>query len=264
MPLPRRHDELRDLAQSVNEMAAKLSQLQETVQKTERLHLLGQLSGGLAHQMRNGLAGARLAVQLHARACSDGGDGEALQVALRQLTLLETNLKRFLTVGQSSDLQREPCSLTGLIDDAQALLGPQCKHAGIDLSWQPPEDKFVIEGDRGQLEQLIVNVLGNAVEAAGPGGAVGISLATGQQNGTAKSVVVEVSDSGPGPSAEISPRLFEAFVTNKPEGVGLGLAVARQAAEAHGGSIQWRRDDNRTRFRIELPIWNLRPTETSA
>src|SRR5262249_55507163 len=93
MPLPRRNDELRDLACSVNDMAEKLAQLQEAVQRTERLRLLGQVSGGLAHQLRNGITGARLAVQLHASECAacardvppgKAPDPEALEVALRQ------------------------------------------------------------------------------------------------------------------------------------------------------------------------------------
>jgi signal transduction histidine kinase len=262
MPLPGRNDELRDLGQSVNEMAAKLAQLQDTVQKTERLRLLGQLSGGLAHQLRNGLVGARLAVQLHVRTCAGRTDDEALHVALRQLTLMEANLKRFLTLGQANHLQREPCSLTGLLDESQALLLPQCKHAGTELQWQAPSDAFVIQGDRGQLQQLILNVLGNAVEAAGPGGSVGISLNAKQDNGSAKSAVVEVCDTGPGPPAEVAQRLFEAFVTSKAEGIGLGLAVARQAAEAHGGSIGWRRENDRTWFRIELPVSDVPVPET--
>src|SRR5207244_5832853 len=69
MPLPRRNDELRDLGRSVNEMAQQLAQYQETVKRTERLRLLGQVSGGLAHQLRNGVTGATLALQLPARAC---------------------------------------------------------------------------------------------------------------------------------------------------------------------------------------------------
>jgi signal transduction histidine kinase len=70
----------------------------------------------------------------------------------------------------------------------------------------------------------------------------------------AASCIIEVTDSGPGPPPEIAGRLFEPFVTSKPEGVGLGLAVARQVAEAHGGTVGWRRDGGRTCFRIELPL----------
>jgi signal transduction histidine kinase len=255
MPLPRRKDELRDLTQSVNEMAQRLAQYQETVQRSERLRLLGQVGGGLAHQLRNGLTGARLAVQLHARECPAQGDGESLAVALRQLTLLEMHLKRFLDLGRAADLRREPVSLAAVLQQTVALLGPQCRHAHIDLRWQLPGGPEAaagwptVLGDAGQLGQLFLNVAGNAVEAAGPGGSVEVRL--GEPD--AGRVTVEVTDSGPGPAEEVAGRLFEPFVTAKKDGVGLGLAVARQVAEAHGGRISWRREQGRTCFAIELP-----------
>jgi len=65
---------------------------------------------------------------------------------------------------------------------------------------------------------------------------------------------VEITDSGPGPPPEVADRLFDPFVTGKREGVGLGLAVARQVAEVHGGRISWRREADHTLFRIELPV----------
>src|SRR6202007_2085818 len=112
MPLPKSDDEIRDLAICVNEMAERLAQFQETVKRTERLRLLGQVSGGLAHQLRNGVTGARLGVQGHARAGNGQADTEALNVALRQLALVEMHLKRFLDLGRSSVMRREPCALT--------------------------------------------------------------------------------------------------------------------------------------------------------
>lgn len=253
MPLPARRDELRDLAVSVNEMAERLARFEETTRRTERLRLLGQVSGGLAHQLRNGLTGARLAVQLYLRECEAPGDVSALEVALRQITLLETNLKRFLDLGREGGSRQQPCSLTTLASETIELLRPQCTHAGITLLWKPVTNANVVLGDAGQLGQLVLNLLGNAVEAAGPGGTVEVRLtpASGSR------IVLEVFDSGPGPSPEVAARLFEPFVTGKPEGVGLGLAVARQIAEAHGGQVRWDREEGRTCFRVELPLAGL-------
>jgi signal transduction histidine kinase len=257
LPLFARNDELRDLGRSINEMAGQLAQLQETVQKTERLRLLGQVSGGLAHQLRNGVTGARLAVQLHARECDGHADAETLEVALRQLALVEANLKRFLDLGRTGEVRRRPCSLGALLDETVALLRPQCRHAGIELRWQRPAPDCVLSGDAGRLGQLFLNVVSNAVEAAGPGGTVevGLQKADGAvQTGEGPVAVVAVRDSGPGPPPEVAGRLFEPFVTGKAEGVGLGLAVSRQVAEEHGGRIGWHREAGRTCFRIELPL----------
>jgi signal transduction histidine kinase len=249
MPLPRGADEIRDLAQSVNEMAQRLARLQETIRQTERLRLLGQVSGGLAHQLRNGVTGARLAVQLHARECEGTVETEALDVALRQLALVESNLKRFLDLGRNDLRKRVPCSLAALVEEAVTLLQPQCRHARIELSWKAPERDGILMADAGQLGQVFMNVIGNAVEAAGPGGRVSVALAA-----MPRAARIEVRDSGPGPSPELAERLFEPFVTGKPDGVGLGLAVARQAAEAHSGQISWRREEDQTCFVIELPV----------
>ncbi len=248
MPLPARDDEIRDLARSVNEMAQRLAKFQETVEQTERLRLLGQVSGGLAHQLRNGLTGARLAVQLFLREASGAVDASALEVALRQLTLLETHVKRFLDLGRTGPLRHERCDLAALVSEAVDLLRPQCRHAGIELRWQAPPPAHPLLGDPGQLGQLLVNLLGNAIDAAGPGGQVEVRLSEDDSR-----IVLEVLDSGPGPAAEVADRLFEPFVTSKPEGVGLGLAVARQVAVGHGGQIDWQRHDGRTCFRVEFP-----------
>jgi signal transduction histidine kinase len=248
MPLAGGNDELRDLGQSINDMAQRLAHLQDAVQKSERLRLLGQVSGGLAHQLRNGVTGAILAVQLHARKCTSG-DAEALDVALRQLALLESNLKRFLDLGRSSAPVREPCDLVRVVDEAVALLRPQCAHLQVALQWQTPGDAIVIQADRIQLGHLVLNLLSNAIEAAGPGGSVEIRMQVGEG-----SCSVSVLDTGPGPAPAVASRLFDPFVTDKEGGVGLGLVVAQQVAKAHGGSVSWSREGQRTCFRIDVPI----------
>jgi signal transduction histidine kinase len=247
MPLPRADDEMRDLTVSVNEMADRLARLQQAVQRTERLRLTGQLASGLAHQLRNGVTGAKLAVQLYLSDHPDE-DTEALTIALRQLVLMEKNLRRFIDLGRPGAAQREPVSLTAMISDVVELHRPRCKHAGIELRWEPTRDIQVV-GDAGQLGDLFANLIGNAVDAVGHQGEV-----TLVQHLILETVTVEVVDSGPGPPPEVASRLFEPFVTGKPEGIGLGLAVARHAAEAHGGRLTWRREDRRTVFLIELPL----------
>jgi signal transduction histidine kinase len=247
MPVPRANDELRDLTTSVNEMAERLARLQQAVQTTERLRLTGQLASGLAHQLRNGVTGARLAVEVYL-AEHAGEDMEALSVTLRQLAVMETNLRRFIDLGRPAEGKRRDFSLVTMLTDVVDLYRPRCKHAGVELRWEPPTQEMKVEGDRGQLGDLFANLLGNAVDAVGVGGEVGVSLrADGEQ------AVVEVSDTGPGPPPDVARRLFEPFVTGKPEGIGLGLAVARHAAEAHGGTITWWREAGRTVFRVELP-----------
>lgn len=249
MPLPRLHDEVRDLGQSINDMAARLARFQETIAATERFRLLGQVSGGLAHQLRNGVAGAKLSIQLMAREQGLSlDDGEPLGVALRQLQLVENQLRRFLDLGKSLSLKREPIDLAQQLDEAIALLRPQCRHAGIDLRWDKPRDVVPLFGDADQLSQLFVNVVGNAIEAAGPEGWVEVVLSAEDGQAT-----IDVRDSGPGVSPEVAAKLFEPFVTSKPEGVGLGLAVARQVAQAHQGSIELLRD-RPTHFRVAFPI----------
>jgi signal transduction histidine kinase len=239
-------------------MARRLAEYQDEQQRSERLRLLGQFSGGLAHQLRNAAAGAKLAVELFL-AENPSADPEPLRVALRQLARIESNLRQFLDLGKPPAGVRQPCDLVRLIDQAVSLLKPQCQHAGTELRWwDKPPTAAVIPGDPIQLGHLFGNVIGNAVEAAGPAGTVDVKLFPTPFDSDGLRIpqtgyAVEVIDSGPGPPADIGARLFEPFVTGKEEGIGLGLAVAKQAAESHGGRISWERRDGRTVFRIDLP-----------
>ena len=181
MPLPDRNDEFRDLGQSINDMAQQLAQLQETMEKTERLRLLGQVSGGLAHQLRNGVTGARLALQLHAREVNGHADSEAIDVALRQLNLVEANLQRFLHLGKTDPQAQAPCSLAPLVDEAVCfgwidgirkriddvafgwrlrLHEPRCEFSQkIDIDKRHPDfDRVAHAGPIGIAEQLVAHV----------------------------------------------------------------------------------------------------------
>ncbi len=248
MPLPSADDELRDLTAAVNEMAVRLDRLQQAVQRTERLRLSNQLASGLAHQLRNGATGAKLALQLYL--ADPAADREALDVTLRQLAGMEANLRRFIDLGRPGDGKREPTSIREVLTEIIELHRPRCKHAGIELTLDAPID-VSLHADRGQLGDLFGNLIGNALDAVGTNGEVAVTVRS------IEATVVEVSDTGPGPAPDVAERLFEPFATGKPEGIGLGLAVARHAAEAHGGRIDWRREASRTVFRVTLPATDI-------
>jgi signal transduction histidine kinase len=248
LAVPARNDELRDLIQSVNSLGDQLEELRRVIKRSERLSLLGQLSGGLAHELRNAVTGARIAVQLHRRHCRQI-DQDSLAVALRQLSLTESHLQRFLTAGQPTAPRRTACQIDRIIDDVAALVSPACDHRNVSLAL--PADLArgeTLFADAEQLRQLLMNLVLNGVEAAGPGGWVRVELAR-----SATRLLVRVLDSGPGPDEHLAGRLFEPFATSKPEGIGLGLTVARQIAQAHGGTICYLAG-RPTCFEVSLPL----------
>ncbi len=256
MPLPKRSDEIRDLAQAINQMAAMLGQYEREVRRTERLRTLAQLGGGIAHQMRNAATGCRMAIDILAAEQSLPADSESLTVARRQLELMEKYLQRFLAVGKPAMASRhQPNDLGALVEELLPLVRPAARHAGVQLQWQPPDAPVIVLGDCEGLEQLIINLLLNGIEAAaqGPGEARLVSVCLAGKD--ADQVELVVQDSGLGPCDGVKDNLFDPFVTAKADGVGLGLSVARQVVEQHGGRITWDHEPGATRFRVKLPNW---------
>jgi len=255
-PLPPTHDELRDLAQALNRMAEQLARYEEQVRRSERLRTLGQLGAGIAHQLRNSATGALMALELHATELPAERDRESLDVALRQIRLMETSLKRFLQLGRNEPVVRQPVPLQSLVDETLPLIEPACRHAGIELQWQRPAQDLMISAERESVRQMLLNLLVNAVEAATRATGTGVVRVAVDQvpAGERSEVRVRVWDDGPGPGSTIRDRLFEPFATSKPEGTGLGLFVARQIADAHGAVLDWSRDESMTCFEVRFPV----------
>jgi signal transduction histidine kinase len=256
-----RDDEIRALGQAVNRMAVMLARYEDDVRRTERMRTLAHVGGGIAHQLRNSATGCAIALDLHAEECPIASDCESLDVAKRQLRLMEEYIQRFLQLGKTGAIvTNEPIDLVALIDELLPLIQPAARHASIHVDWQRSDAHLVINGDRAALSQLLINLFVNAVEAAEQGAVhnaqhacVAIRLTRSASN----EVTLTVSDSGTGPPNEIGEELFEPFVTAKTDGVGLGLSVAREVAVRHGGRIGWTRDSGMTTFTVVLPYKKL-------
>jgi signal transduction histidine kinase len=250
--LPATDDELLDLATALNRMAEQLGRYEEQVRRSERLRTLGQIGAGIAHQLRNSATGALMALEFHQADLDASTDRESLDVALRQLRLMETSLKRFLHLGRGDQLPKQEVSLRALVEEILPLIGPACQHANIQLDWQRPEAEVVVTGEPDSLRQLLLNLLVNAIEAAtradGQAGVIRVEL-----DRTPTGTSLRVLDSGPGPTEAMSQRLFEPFATSKPDGTGLGLSVAREIATAHGAELTWQRIAETTCFELQFP-----------
>ena len=251
VPLPEMQDELRDLGASVNRMCESLRQMSHQIRSTERAGLIAQLAGGLAHQLRNAITGARMAVQLHLRRCPEKND-ESLGVALRQLSLTEEQVKGILTLHRREHPQAVAAELDTIVEDVLRLVDPACQHGNVSLRRSETIPQLLLR-DGEAIRAALLNLVLNAIEACGRGGTVELDFAE-----TDREIQIRVIDSGPGLAPGLQDSVFDPFVTSKPVGVGLGLALARQAADIHGGSLQARREGERTVFTMSLPRSNSR------
>ena len=261
-------DEIGRLMTGVNRMTATLGELRTSLVAGERQRLLGQLAAGFAHELRNAITGARLAIDLHRRRCTSAAPGGAgaedgsLAVAVRQLDIVEEEVRGLLALGRAPETAPTPVSVDGLLGEVRDLTGPRCEHAGVRMECELPTG-ITLTGRHDTLRAALVNLALNGVDAAGRGGTVRL---VGETRG--ERVVLAVEDTGQGPPVTIRDTIREPFVTGKPEGIGLGLAVAKAVAEEHGGGLEWERLHGRTRFEISLPSRTLptaaAPREPSA
>ncbi|MBN2217065.1 MAG: HAMP domain-containing histidine kinase [Pirellulales bacterium] len=266
--VPGRNDEIGDLTRSINRMTERLGRYEEEVRRHERLRVLGQLGAGIAHQLRNAATGARMAVELYQQSPPESADAQSLEIALRQLRLMESHLQRFLSLGRDEPSAHDRVVLQEVIDDAASLVRPGCDHAAIRLACRTPNEPVCVQGDRHWLGQLLTNLAINAIEAASRRGETGSDESAGAvvielERDAAGRAVLRVANNGPAPDPTLRDRIFEPFVTDKPEGTGLGLYLVRQVAEDHGGTVRWERQEDTTCFIVELPTEDNRENSTT-
>ncbi len=134
------------------------------------------------------------------------------------------------------------------------LLQPVARHVAVELVSQIPEKEIVMDGNSNRLEQMLNNLLMNAIEAASANLAennkqVCVRLEEDSESG----ISITIRDNGLGVAPEIENRLFEPLATTKADGVGLGLAIVKQTVEEHNGTVQWKRGSGMTEFILHFP-----------
>lgn len=255
MPVPGNLDEIRALAISVNDMAGRLAEAQVRLKESERLATLNFLGNGLAHQLRNYATGAMLAIDLIPSEPHPDHLRDNLEVAKRQLRLMETSIQNLLTLGSPRKSSLETIDLRELISDLKPLLEPHAKHAHANLEFYLGDQPMLVSGNRDRLSEAFVNLLLNAIQAV-----------SAIENAKTKRkvwlhftrqgnwAIARICDNGNGPPAELIGSMFEPFVTARKDGIGLGLSICRLVFQEHLGHIDFRREGEKSCFEAVLPL----------
>jgi PAS domain S-box-containing protein len=228
-------------------------EMEKRIRESERLAHIGQLTTSLAHEIRNPLSSIKMNVQILSKNLKlDGNDGRRGQIIGREVSRLERILTEMLDFAKPLRLNREPASLNEIVDSALDVLEEKIKEKGLTVSRYRSKAIPSLLLDRDKIEQAIINMLLNSIEALAKG--YRIRVVTRHPAENEGQVSVDVSDNGPGIQLEDYPYLFDPFFSSKKKGTGLGLYNVKKIAEAHGGDISVLPvRGNGTHFRLTFP-----------
>jgi two-component system, LuxR family, sensor kinase FixL len=248
----------RDLTER-QQTEARLQELQSELIHISRLSAMGEMASTLAHELNqplSAIANYQTGALFFLDQCKDETAAvlrEPLQSAADQAIRAGEIIRRMRNFVERGETDREVVHLSRLVEEASALalVGAKEMDLRVNLNLDPADDNVLV--DKVQIQQVILNLTRNAVEAmsGGPSRTLMISTETKDR----KMAVVSVTDTGSGIAPEIATQLFQPFVTSKTNGLGVGLSVSRTIVEAHGGQI-WGEDNpgGGTTFRFTLPI----------
>jgi PAS domain S-box-containing protein len=241
--LARLEEQQRTLAERLNATEAGMLQ-------AARLAAVGQLAASIAHEINNPLYAARNCLALLEQdAPAAMRDSPFLGIAREQLTRIARIIERMREFYRPDRGTMASCDIHHLLEETLALAGLNIQHQSIRVIFTPAHDLPDVIGNGDQLRQVFLNLILNAIEAMPDGGTLTVRTVVGPTV-----ALIEVQDTGIGIPADIRPRLFEPFFTNKPNGTGLGLSISAHIVTQHGGQIEVDSDEGQgSTFRVVLP-----------
>jgi len=235
---------------------SRLKDLEREKRRGERLAAFGALASGIAHEIKNPLVAIRtFAELLPERFTEEDFRQDFAVIVLKEIERIDQLVGRLRGLAVPSHTAFRSVDIIEPLEETLALLRGQFLQKHINLTRAYTASNTRISGDSGQLKQLFLNILINAVEAMEHDGQLTIRLAD-RATHDGQSLLIEVSDSGSGIPENMIGKIFEPFVTTKPKGSGLGLAICRGITDAHKGTIRATNVDtgNGTTILIEFPV----------
>ena len=249
---------VRDLTDRA-ETEARLQEIQAELARLARINELGEMASTLAHELNQPLAAIANYVQGSRRLLArlDGPVaekiGQAMEETARQSLRagqIIRHLREFVTHGET---ERHAEDIQNLVEEAAALALVGSRELGVHTVFNFNGNASTVQVDRVQIQQVLINLMRNAMEAMRESEVRELHVnISGHDDGY---VVVEVSDTGPGVSEEMSPRLFQPFVSTKAGGMGIGLSISKRIIESHGGELSTRGNERGgATFSFTLPV----------
>ena len=218
-------------------------------QRRQSLESLGLLAAGLAHEIRNPLGAIRGFAQLLHEQATNQESARASAMMMEELDRVSERLEEFLGFARHRKTASDEVDLGAVARKVAALLGPDTEAAEIPLRVIAPDEPVTVTGEEGQIEELLLNLVLNALEASDAGCQITVEVAR-----VAGRPLVTVIDEGHGVAPEVLPRLFEPYFSTKAKGSGLGLAISRRIAEDHRAVLTIESGEGRGAIaRLEFP-----------
>jgi hypothetical protein len=262
-----RNDEIGDLGRHFNDMVRQLRENREEIERlhrsqftrAEHLATLGELAAGLAHEIRNPLAGIAGVIEIiGAELPKDNPNREVLKEVQREVLHIKQILSDLLDYARPRAPQVRPADLGATAERAVALARQQVLTKTIRIEFERPKELPPVEHDAAQMQQVLLNLLLNSIQAidASPSAAAGLIRVELEAHGDFMQVAV--SDNGRGISPEHLANIFRPFYTTKGQGTGLGLSLAKRIVEDHGGRIEVRSQPGTgTKIVVQLPVRSM-------
>jgi signal transduction histidine kinase len=218
--------------------------------QSEKLASLGRLAAGIAHEIRNPLGIISGSAETLLKQDDRETQREMAQYIMEESERINSMINNFLHFARPKEPRLQSYNLVELLSRTLQLITPEARSRNIDIVKRIPDEPLLARIDPEQIQQALMNITLNALEAMPEGGVCRVALSKNGKN----RVAIRLSDTGPGISEDVVPRIFDPFFTTKERGTGLGLSIAHTIIENHGGSISVNtRPQKGTTFVINLP-----------
>jgi signal transduction histidine kinase len=242
------------MTDSLRRNVAQLERTQAQLVQSEKLASIGEMAAAVAHGLRNPLASLRAAAQLVRRHPGAPSAGEHLDAIVEEVDRLDRRISHLLSFSRPAPYHPLAERVERLVENLLPAVAEPMRERGIDLRLELPRDLPAVRVDPMQLEQALLELVSNALDAMPDGGRLRIGAESRNGEAPGGEVVIEIADTGPGIPAHVLPSVCEPFFTTRQEGTGLGLAIAKRYVEQNSGRLEIESSPGSgTRVRVRLP-----------